>query len=64
MTSRLEWPQQIMAYKFLRKFRKEEVLAEVVVVVAQCAEGTTIRWAPYLLNMFLYDCKDAQDLGT
>jgi hypothetical protein len=23
-----------------------------------------INWAPYLLNLFLDDCKDAQDLGT
>jgi hypothetical protein len=22
-----------------------------------------VSWAPYLLNLFLYDCKDAQDLG-
>jgi hypothetical protein len=23
-----------------------------------------VSWAPYLLNLFLDDCKDAQDLGT
>jgi hypothetical protein len=23
-----------------------------------------LRWAPYLLNLFLEDCKDTQDLGT
>jgi hypothetical protein len=25
---------------------------------------TMLSWAPYLLNLFLDDCKDAQDLGT
>jgi hypothetical protein len=53
-----------LAYKLLRKCRREEVPAGVIVVAAQCAEGTSISWAPYLLNLFLEDCKDAQDLGT
>jgi hypothetical protein len=55
---------KILAYKLLRKCRKEEVLVGVVVVASQCAEGATVSWAPYLLNLFLDDCKDAQDLGT
>jgi hypothetical protein len=29
----------------------------------QFAEGTILSCAPYLLNLFLEDCKDAQDLG-
>jgi hypothetical protein len=53
-----------MACKLLRKFCKEEVLAGVVVAATQCVEGTTLIWAPYLLNLFLDDCKDAHDLGT
>jgi len=48
----------------LRKFRREEVLVGVVAVATQCAEGTTMSWALYLLNLFLDDYKDAQDLGT
>jgi hypothetical protein len=55
---------KIMACKLLRKCRKEEVPAGVVAAATQCAEGTTLSWAPYLLNLFLDDCKDAQDLGT
>jgi hypothetical protein len=55
---------KIMACKLLKKCRKEEVSAGVVAVAAQCVEGTTFSWAPYLLNLFLEDCKDAQDLGT
>jgi hypothetical protein len=55
---------KIMACKFLRKCRKEEVSVGVVAAAAQCVEGTTLSWAPYLLNLFLDDCKDAQDLGT
>jgi hypothetical protein len=49
---------KIMACKFLRKCCKEEV------PTPQCAKGTTLNWAPYLLNLFLDDCKDAQHLGT
>jgi hypothetical protein len=36
----------------------------VIAAAAQCANGTLLSWAPYLLNLFLDDCKDAQDLGT
>jgi hypothetical protein len=50
---------KILACKLLRKCCREEVPAGVVVVVAQCAEGTSMSWAPYLLNLFLDDFKDA-----
>jgi hypothetical protein len=30
----------------------------------QCAKGSSMSWAPYLLNSFLEDCKDAQDWGS
>jgi hypothetical protein len=50
---------KILACKLLRKCRKEEVPAGVVAVAAQCVEGTIVSWAPYLLNFFLDDCKDA-----
>jgi hypothetical protein len=55
---------KILACKLLRKCHREEVLAGVVTVAAQCAEGTIVSWALYLLKLFLDDCKDAQDLGT
>jgi hypothetical protein len=55
---------KILACKLLRKCRKEEVPAGVIAVAAQCAEGTSMSWVPYLLNLFQEDCKDAQDLGT
>jgi hypothetical protein len=55
---------KILACNLLRKCRREEVPARVVVIASQCAEGTTVSWAPYLLNLFLDDCKDVQDLGT
>ena len=50
---------KILACKFLRKCRKEEVLAGVITVAAQCAEGTSMSWVPYLLNLFQEECKDA-----
>jgi hypothetical protein len=55
---------KILACKLLRKCCREEVSVGVVIVVAQCIEGTIVRWAPYLLNLFMDHCKDAQDLGT
>jgi hypothetical protein len=27
-------------------------------------KGTLLSWTPYLLNLFLDDCKDTRDLGT
>jgi hypothetical protein len=55
---------KLMACKMLRKCHKEEVPAGVVAAATQCTNGTMLSWAPYLLNLFLDDCKDAQDLGT
>jgi hypothetical protein len=55
---------KLMACKLLRKCRKEEAPAGVIAAVAQCVKGTLLSWSPYLLNLFLDDCKDAQDLGT
>jgi hypothetical protein len=53
-----------MACKLLRKCRKEEAPTGVIAVVVQCAKGVVLSWAPYLLNQFLIDCRDAQDNGT
>jgi hypothetical protein len=33
-------------------------------VLQDSASGTLLSWAPYLLNLFLDDFKDIQDLGT
>jgi hypothetical protein len=54
---------QILAYKLLRKFCKDEVPARVIAVASQCVEGTFVRWVPYLLNLFQVDYKDMQELG-
>jgi hypothetical protein len=54
----------LMECKLLRKCRKEEAPTRAVAVVAQCAKGTVLSWAPYLLNLFLEDCRDAHDSGT
>jgi hypothetical protein len=55
---------KILSCKLLRKCCREEVSAGVVIVAAQCAEGTRMSWAMYLLKLFSDDCKHAQDLGT
>jgi hypothetical protein len=55
---------KILACKLLRKCRKDKVPVGVIVVAAQCTEGTSMSWAPYLSNLFQVDCKDTQDAGT
>jgi hypothetical protein len=55
---------KILAYKLLRKCCREEVSIGVITIEAQCAKGTSVSWALYLMNLFLDDCKDAQDIGT
>jgi hypothetical protein len=32
-------------------------------VAEKCVEGTTMSWAPFLLNQFLLDYAEAQDKG-
>jgi hypothetical protein len=54
---------KLMACKMIRTFHKEEVPAVVFATATQCVNGTMLSWAPYLLNLFLDDCKDMQDLG-
>jgi len=54
---------KIMVCKLLRKCKKEEVPFKVFIVAAPCVEGTTLSWAPYLLNLFLEDWKNVKDLG-
>jgi hypothetical protein len=55
---------KIMVCKLLRKCRREEVPIRVVTTTAQCIEGTMLIWAPYLLNIFLKEYNDVQDLVT
>jgi len=55
---------KIMACKLLIKCHKEEVPVRVIMAATQCTDGTMLSLAPYLLNMFLDDCRDAQDRGT
>jgi hypothetical protein len=55
---------KLMACKLLHKCHKEEVHVGVVAAPTQCINGTILSWAPYLLNLFLDNCKDTQDLGT
>jgi hypothetical protein len=55
--------KKLMACKILRKCHKEEAPVGVVAAVAQCTKGTILSWEPYFLNLFLEDCRDAQDSG-
>jgi hypothetical protein len=55
---------KILACKLLIKCQKDEVPVGVIVVAAQCVEGTSMSWAPYLSNLFQVDCKDVHDAST
>jgi hypothetical protein len=55
---------RLLKCKLMCKCHKEEVPTGVDVVVVQCAKGSSMSWAPYLLNSFLEDCKDTQDWGS
>jgi hypothetical protein len=55
---------KLMACKLLRNCHKEEAPTGVIAAVAQCVKGSLLSLAPYLVNLFLDDCKDAQDLGS
>jgi hypothetical protein len=55
--------KKLMACK-LQKCCKEEVPTGFFATATQCENNTMLNWAPYLLNLFLDDYKDAQDLGT
>jgi hypothetical protein len=52
----------LVACKLFRKFCKEEEPTRVLATTAQCSEGILLSWAPYLLNLFLDDFKDAKEL--
>jgi hypothetical protein len=60
----MRFSMKLMACKLLRKCRKEEAPTGVIAAVVQCTKGIVFSWAPYLLNQFLIDCRDAQDNGT
>jgi hypothetical protein len=55
---------RMLGCKLMCKCRKEEVPAGVVAATTQCMKGSSMSWAPYLLNSFLEDCKDTQDWGS
>jgi hypothetical protein len=55
---------RILRCKIMHKCHKDEVSSSVVIVTTQCAKGSSMRWAPYLLNSFLEDCKDTHYWGS
>jgi hypothetical protein len=44
---------QVLAYKLLRKFHKDEVPAAVIAAIEKCVEGVQMNWATFLVNPFL-----------
>ena len=55
---------KLMTCKLLRKCCKEEAPTWVITVVTQCTKWTLLSLNPSLVNLFLDDSKDEQDLGT
>jgi hypothetical protein len=60
----MKFVMKLMACKLLRKCHKEESPTGVIATTMQCKKGSLLSLDPYLVNLFLEDCKDAQDLGT
>jgi hypothetical protein len=50
---------KLMSCKLLIKCHKEEVPASGITTSTHCVKRITLRWIPYLLNLFLEDCKYA-----
>jgi hypothetical protein len=59
----IKFSTKSMACKILRKCINEESPSGVITIISQCTKGVVFSWAPYLLNHFLIDCRDAQDNG-
>ena len=47
----------------MRKCRPNEVLAPIVSIAVNCAEGYSYKWAEYIAREFLEDVCDAQEKG-
>jgi hypothetical protein len=60
----IRFSNKLMACNILRKCWKEEAPTGFIAVAAQITKGVMFSWAPYLLNQFLVDFRDAQDNGT
>jgi hypothetical protein len=44
---------QVLAYKLLHKYRKDELPTTVIAVAKKCVEGVQMNWATFLVNRFL-----------
>jgi hypothetical protein len=55
---------QVLAYKLLRKFHKDQVPIGVIATVVKCVAGVQMNWVKFLVNQLLMDSKEAQDKGT
>lgn len=54
---------QLLACKFIRKCQKDECPVGVVLAAQRCTQVIQMCWAQYLMNEFIQDCIEAQDLG-
>jgi len=50
---------QLLAGKFMRKCRTDEVPASVIALAKQCAEGVQFNWSKFLYEEFLKNCHEA-----
>jgi hypothetical protein len=52
---------KLLGCKLMHKCCKEEVSNGVVIIISQCVKGSSMSWAPYLLNSFLENCNETHD---
>lgn len=55
---------QVLTYKLLRKFQKEEVSIGVILAPTKCLLGVQMNSTTFLLNQFLEDYHDVKEKGV
>jgi hypothetical protein len=63
-TNATRFASNLMIFKLLRKWRKEEDPTGIIAVITQCTKGVMFSWVSYLLNLFFIDSRDVWDNGT
>ena len=54
---------QLLACKMIQKYDREECSVGVIIVVEFCVQGIKMAQDWFLMNEFIQDCMDSQDLG-
>jgi hypothetical protein len=56
----LIFAMQVLAFKLLRKCRKDQIPEGVIAAVEKCAAGVQMNWATFFVNQFFIYFAEAQ----